>query len=134
MFGTIDVVACNPPYRKMTATELAPLRTLYQDVFEAQPNLYGLFIGLSVKLLKEGGCAALVTPTSFLSGQYFSKLRTFLMQNAVIEHIGMVSDRLDVFIDVEQETALTVLKRRAIPHAGVTTAKVSVVRAPFSRQ
>jgi adenine-specific DNA-methyltransferase len=127
MFGTIDVVACNPPYRKMTATELAPLRTLYQDVFEAQPNLYGLFIGLSVKLLKEGGCAALVTPTSFLSGQYFSKLRTFLMQNAVIEHIGMVSDRLDVFIDVEQETALTVLKRRAIPHAGVTTAKVSVV-------
>ncbi len=127
MFGTLDVVVCNPPYRKMTATELEPLRTAYHDMFEAQPNLYGLFIGLAVKLLKVGGQAALVTPTSFLSGQYFSKLRTFLMHNTLIEHIGMVSDRLGVFIDVEQETALTVLKRRATPHDGETTAKVSVV-------
>ncbi|WP_286137793.1 N-6 DNA methylase [Polaromonas sp. C04] len=127
MFGTLDVVVCNPPYRKMTAAELEPLRTAYHDMFEAQPNLYGLFIGLAVKLLKVGGRAAVVTPTSFLSGQYFSKLRTFLMHNTHIEHIGMVSDRLGVFIDVEQETALTVLKRRATPHDGETTAKVSVV-------
>lgn len=127
MFGMLDVVVCNPPYRKMTATELAPLRASYNDIFEAQPNLYGLFIGLSVKLLKVGGLAALVTPTSFLSGQYFSKLRTFLMHNTLIEHVGMVSDRLGVFIDVEQETALTVLKRRAVLHDGGTTAKVSVV-------
>ena len=127
MFGTLDVVVCNPPYRKMTAAELEPLRAAYHDMFEAQPNLYCLFIGLAVKLLKVGGRAALVTPTSFLSGQYFSKLRTFLMHNTLIEHIGMVSDRLGVFIDVEQETALTVLKRRATPHDGETTAKVSVV-------
>ncbi|MDO9506594.1 class I SAM-dependent DNA methyltransferase [Hydrogenophaga sp.] len=127
MYGTLDVVICNPPYRKMNAEELLPLRTAYQEMFESQPNLYGLFIGLSVKLLKEGGRAALVTPTSFLSGQYFSKLRTFLMHNTYIEHIGMVSDRMGVFIDVEQETALTLLQRRGTPHFGETTAKVSVV-------
>ena len=127
MLGTFDVVVCNPPYRKMTAAELEPLRAAYHDMFEAQPNLYCLFIGLAVNLLKVGGRAALVTPTSFLSGQYFSKLRTFLMHNTYIEHIGMVSDRLGVFIDVEQETALTVLKRRAAAHGGETTAKVSVV-------
>ena len=127
MFGTIDVVACNPPYRKMPAEELELLSDTFGELYEAQPNLYGLFIGLSVKLLKTGGRAALVTPTSFLSGQYFSKLRTFLLHHTVIEHIGMVSDRMGVFIDVEQETALTLLRRRSEEHDGDTTARVSVV-------
>jgi adenine-specific DNA-methyltransferase len=129
MFGQIDVVACNPPYRKMTSDELAPLRKEYGEVIESQPNLYGLFIALCVRLLREGGRAALVTPTSFLSGQYFSALRRFLSRSSVVEHIGMVSDRLGVFIDVEQETALTVLRRASQPCSGEVWADVSVVSA-----
>lgn len=129
MFGQIDVVICNPPFRKMNAVELEPLRELYCDVIESQPNLYCLFIALCVRLLRERGYAALVTPTSFLSGQYFGALRRFLAKNSSIEHIGMVSDRLGVFIDVEQETALTVLRRRARPEESASSAwaDVSVV-------
>lgn len=127
LFGTIDVVVCNPPYRKMTADELRQLRKSVGDVIEMQSNLYGLFIGLCVRLLRAGGYAALVTPTSFLSGQYFSKLRTFLMCNTDVIHIGMVSDRQGVFIDVAQETALTVLRRRADSNCNHARAKVSVV-------
>ncbi|WP_442783224.1 HsdM family class I SAM-dependent methyltransferase [Collimonas fungivorans] len=127
MFGKIDVVVCNPPYRKMASNEFDGLRELYDDVIEAQPNIYGLFIGLSVRLLKEGGLAALVTPTSFLSGQYFRKLRTFLVQNTEVAHIGMVSGRQGVFIDVEQETALTVFRRTSPSNRLQTTAKISVV-------
>ncbi|MBP6897556.1 MAG: N-6 DNA methylase [Pseudacidovorax sp.] len=126
MAGQLDVVVCNPPYRKMTVDELVPLRAAYGDVIESQPNLYGLFIALCVRLLRDGGRAALVTPTSFLSGQHFSALRRYLARNSVVEHIGMVSDRLGVFIDVEQETALTVL-RRAQRAGGETWADVSVV-------
>lgn len=126
-FGTFDVVVCNPPYRKMTAEELAPLRNLYADVIEAQPNLYCLFIALCVRLLQVGGRAALVTPTSFLSGQYFGRLRQFLVCNSDIEHIGMVSDRQGVFIDVEQETALTVLRRCPAEDRAQVRANVSVV-------
>ncbi len=129
MFGLLDVVVCNPPYRKMTVDELVPLRRLYGEVIESQPNLYGLFIALCVRLLREGGRAALVTPTSFLSGQYFSALRKFLSRNTEIEHIGMVSDRLGVFIDVEQETALTVLRRNAPAAEADVWADVSVVSA-----
>lgn len=125
--GTSDVVVCNPPYRKMTAEELEPLRDTYSDVIEAQPNLYCLFIALCVRLLRIGGRAALVTPTSFLSGQYFGRLRKFLMRNTDVEHIGMVSDRQGVFIDVEQETALTVLRRRAEEDHTQVRANVSVV-------
>lgn len=125
--GTVDVVICNPPYRKMRAEELEPLRSAYTDVIEAQPNLYCLFIALCVRLLRIGGHAALVTPTSFLSGQYFGQLRKFLIRNTEIEHIGMVSDRLGVFIDVEQETALTVLRRCEEVERTQVRANVSVV-------
>lgn len=125
--GTFDVVVCNPPYRKMTANELEPLRDAYADVIEAQPNLYGLFIALCVRLLRVGGRAALVTPTSFLSGRYFGRLRKFLIHNADVEHVGMVSDRLGVFIDVEQETALTVLRRCDEEERAQAQANVSVV-------
>lgn len=127
MFDTIDVVVCNPPYRKMTAAELRHFRKSVGGVIEMQPNLYGLFVDLCVRLVRVNGYAALVTPTSFLSGQYFSKLRTFLMCNTDVEHIGMVSDRQGVFIDVEQETALTVLRRRAYSDSSQAKAKISVV-------
>lgn len=127
MASRVDVCVCNPPYRKMGVEELKPLRRDYGDVIESQPNLYGLFIALCIRLLREGGRAALVTPTSYLSGQYFSALRKYLSRNSVIEHIGMVSDRLGVFIDVEQETALTVLRRTAEAEPVATWADVSVV-------
>lgn len=125
--GAFDVVVCNPPYRKMKSGELEPLRDAYADVIEAQPNLYCLFIALCVRLLRIGGRAALVTPTSFLSGQYFGRLRKFLIRNTDVEHIGMVSDRQGVFIDVEQETALTVLRRCAEEERMQVRANVSVV-------
>ena len=126
-FGTIDVVVCNPPYRKMTAEELEPLFNKYADVIEGQPNLYALFVALCVKLLKPDGTCALVTPTSFLSGQYFSRLRVFLMTQTKVLRIGMVGDRLGVFIDVEQETALTLVRREQISHAPTAETEVSVV-------
>ena len=122
-----DVVVCNPPYRKVSAGELKKLKTKYSDVLGAQPNLYGIFIALCVRLLKREGTAALVTPTSFLSGKNFSRLRSHLLQKSYVAHIGMVSDRVGVFVDVEQETALTVLKSRNGPEREREAVKVSVV-------
>ena len=126
-YGSFDVIACNSPFRKMTAAEVERYRPGFKDVIEGQPNLYGLFMALSVRLLKDKGVAALVTPTSFLSGQYFRKVRTFLMSHVDVLNIGMVSDRLGVFIDVEQETALTLVRRRQQTAAAAATASVSVV-------
>jgi adenine-specific DNA-methyltransferase len=127
LYGTIDVLVCNPPYRKTTPREVKSYRRNFGEVIEAQPNMYGLFIALSIKLLKQTGICALVTPTSFLSGQYFSKLRGFLMKEAQVLSIGIVGDRSGVFIDVLQETALTFLRRTTCSHASQTEASVSVV-------
>lgn len=125
--GRRDVVVCNPPYRKLAADEVAKLDPVFEHVIEAQPNLYSIFIYHCVRLVRPGGVVALVTPTSFLSGQYFSRLRRFLICNTEVEHIGMVSDRLGVFIDVKQETALTVLRRRKPDERTEAAATVSVV-------
>ena len=127
VYGTFDVIVCNSPFRKMSANEVAPYRHLFDDVIEAQPNLYGLFMALSVKLLKDTGVAALVTPTSYLSGQYFRKVRTFLLKHVDVLNVGMVSDRQGVFMDVEQETALTLVRRRPETAGAPVRANVSVV-------
>ncbi|GJI97632.1 RNA methyltransferase [Duganella caerulea] len=127
LYGTFDVVVCNPPYRKMPAAEVVLHREQYGHVIDSQPNLYGLFMALGVKLLRPSGVAGFVTPTSFMSGRYFCKLREHLMENVDIANIGIVSDRQGVFIDVEQETALTIFKHREPKQETQVSAKVSVV-------
>ena len=126
--GHVDVVVCNPPYRKMQASEVKVCRPDYDEILEAQPNIYGVFIAMCAQLLRSDGICALVTPTSFLSGQNFKKLRNYLANNTCILQIGMVSERLGVFIDVEQETALTLFcKRDGASAIGNSNTLISVV-------
>jgi tRNA1(Val) A37 N6-methylase TrmN6 len=37
-----DVVACNPPYRKLKAEEVKRYRKRHDEVIEGQPNTYSL--------------------------------------------------------------------------------------------
>lgn len=112
LFGKIDVILCNPPYRKMPIDEVAKYRKCFGTVIEGQPNLYGLFFALALELLKPNGTGALLTATSFLSGQYFSKLRTQLLKHADTRQIDIVGERNGVFVGVELETAITVFRKR----------------------
>ncbi len=122
-----DVLVCNPPYRKMPASEALSCTQEFGELINSQPNIYGLFLALGVQLVKKGGICAFVTPTSFLSGRSFSKLRCFLMKEAHARSIGIVGERSGVFIDVLQETALTILQRRYRSHEGADVSAVSVV-------
>lgn len=108
-----DVLACNPPYRKLKAAETEKYLAKFRDVIRNQPNMYGLFIRRTLDIVKPGGLIGLLTPTSFLSGATFSKLRTCLLERSDILHIDMLSDRGSMFISVEQETVISVLKARA---------------------
>lgn len=108
-----DVLACNPPYRKLKAAETKKYLAKFRDVIRNQPNMYGLFIRKTLDIVKAGGLVGLLTPTSFLSGASFSKLRTCLLERSDILHVDMLSDRGSMFISVEQETVISVLKARA---------------------
>jgi adenine-specific DNA-methyltransferase len=123
-----DVVVCNPPFRKLTPKEADHYRPGFADVIQGQPNLYALFISLSIRLAKQDGLVGVVTPTSFLSGQYFRLLRTFLLEKTCVKHIGLISERERVYLDVQQETALTVLCVKPPNHRRLPRAAVSVVQ------
>lgn len=105
-----DVVVCNPPYRKLSREEAELHRERFGEAMQGQPNLYALFIQLSIKFTKTNGIVGLVTPTSFLSGQSFSSLRSFLLNRTAVKHIGIIRDRIRVYLDVEQDTALTTIR------------------------
>lgn len=107
-----DVVVCNPPYRKLSAEEAKKYAAIFHDVIYGQPNLYGLFIRKTLDIVKPGGLIGLLTPTSFLSGAYFSKLRISLLERSDILHLDMLSDRTSMFISVEQEIVVFVLQPR----------------------
>ena len=122
-----DVVVCNPPYRKLSRKEADIHRAKYSEAMQGQPNLYALFIQLTTKLTRTDGIVGLVTPTSFLSGHNFSSLRTFLLNRASVRHIGIIRDRLRVYFDVEQDTALTTIRPGSQVGKHSTSARISVV-------
>jgi adenine-specific DNA-methyltransferase len=115
LYGKMDVVICNPPYRKMKKPEVALRRDDYDEIMEGQPNVYELFFALGLDLLKRGGLAGLLTPTSFLSGRYFCNLRTHILAKAEAPQLDIIKERSRVFIGVQQETAITILKKRRAP-------------------
>jgi len=105
-----DVVACNPPYRKLNATETKKYQVQFDDVIRNQPNIYGLFIRKTLDIVKPGGLVGLLTPTSFLSGASFSRLRQVVAGRTHIAQIDVLGDSSTTFISVAQQTAITVLK------------------------
>jgi adenine-specific DNA-methyltransferase len=130
----VDVIVCNPPYRKLNGTEQDAYRQKYKDILSAQSNLYALFMGLCVDRVECGGLIGLVTPANFLTGQSFSNLREKLIRDGNVRHIGILSDRGGVFMDAQMETAVTVIERRTKPRIGDTTATVGIIERDGSQR
>jgi hypothetical protein len=110
--GEYDVVISNPPYRKLTANEFATLDEGCRDLVLGQPNLYSLFIALSLQLTKAGGHVGLLTPAGFFGGKSFAPLRRLLLRDATVRQVDFIAPRKGAFLNVEQETALTTLCKR----------------------
>lgn len=104
-----DLVIGNPPYGRVTLN--AEVRQRFQRSLYGHANLYGLFTDLAVHLTRKDGVIAYVSPTSFLSGEYFKALRTVLAKKAAPTNIDFISLRKGVFDDALQETLLATYKR-----------------------
>ncbi len=104
-----DLVIGNPPYGRVT---LSPsLRQKFQRSLFGHANLYGVFSDLALRLTSPDGVIAYVTPTSFLSDEYFKALRVLLGWEAPPVSIDFIAERKGVFADVLQETLLNVSAR-----------------------
>ena len=111
-----DLVVGNPPYGRVRLTP--ELRAKFQRSLFGHANLYGVFTDLALRFARKGGAIAYVTPTSFLSGEYFKALRGLLGQETPPVSICFVARRKGVFADVLQETLLATYKRGATSRAG----------------
>lgn len=117
---SFDVVISNPPYRKLTAGEFARLPKTYQHLVQGQPNLYALFVDLSLRLTALGGRLGLITPAGFYGGRSFGALRACLRRTATVNQVDFIEPRKGAFLDVEQETALTLLRKDVNQNARTT--------------
>lgn len=104
--GRFDLVIGNPPYGRVTLRD--DVRERFSRTLYGHANLYGLFTDLAVRLTKPGGIIGYVTPTSFLGGLYYKRLRSFLAAAAPPVALDFVADRDNVFEGVLQETLLVV--------------------------
>lgn len=104
-----DLVVGNPPYGRLTLTP--DQRARFARSLYGHANLYGVFTDIAARWTKADGVIAYLTPTSFLGGQYFSALRSFLAAEAPPVAVDFVQARSGVFEDVLQETLLAIYRR-----------------------
>lgn len=108
--GTYDLVIANPPYGRISQSELRPEK--WRNVcYSGHINKYALFAELSCKLAKEGGLIALLLPSSFVAGPLYDLLRAHLRAQGQLTLVGSVPSRHDVFADVAQDVSVLILRR-----------------------
>ena len=110
VWNSFDLVIGNPPYGKVKLTE--HIRNTFGESLYGHPNYYGLFTHLAIKLASRKGIIAYLTPTSFLSGEYFKNLRQLLRKESTPLEIDFVSFRKGVFDGVLQETMLAAYRKQ----------------------
>ena len=111
-----DLVVGNPPYGRVKLP--SAMREKFRRSLFGHANLYGVFTDLALRFTRPGGVIAYVTPTSFLSGEYFKALRGLLGREAPLAGIDFIGARRGVFADVLQETMLATYRRGSDRSAG----------------
>lgn len=99
-----DIIISNPPYKKINQSSEEAV--IMNDVVHGQPNIYTLFIGMSLKLLKTDGVYTVLSPRNYLSGEYSKKLRKFIFSNYSLTCIHSFSKR-SMFKSVNQEVIIS---------------------------
>lgn len=106
-----DLVIGNPPYKKIPSESVEAQNM--KEICYGAPNLYFLFMAMSVQKLKQNGQLVYIIPRSWTSGAYFEKFRKWLFARTVVEHIHLFGSRDKVFNgeSVLQETMIIKIRK-----------------------
>lgn len=90
-----DIIISNPPYKKISKNDIES--KIMSEVIYGQPNIYFLFMAMSMKLLKENGEMIFIVPRSWTSGAYFKKFRERFLDTMKLTNIHLFVSRDKVF-------------------------------------
>ena len=117
-----DLSIGNPPYKKIGKN--APEALAMSEVCHGAPNLYFLFLAMSLFDLHAGGEMVYIVPRSWTSGAYFRAFRAFFFAHGSLEHLHLFVSRDKVFSseNVLQETMILKVRRgRQIPRVTISS-------------
>ena len=90
-----DIIISNPPYKKISKNDHESQKML--EVVYGSPNIYFLFMAMSLHLLKTQGEMVFIVPRSWTSGKYFKSFRNYLFNNSEINNIHLFISRNNLF-------------------------------------
>ncbi|NOW92374.1 adenine-specific DNA-methyltransferase [Clostridium beijerinckii] len=99
-----DIIISNPPYKKINQS--SPEAVIMNELVYGQPNIYTLFIAMSLKLLKNNGIYTVLSPRNYLTGEYSTLLRKFIFNNYSLTNIHSFK-RGVLFPTVNQEVIIS---------------------------
>ena len=121
--ASFDCVIGNPPYRVLSPHQRRRMPAWAKSTLANYANLYALFILRSLQLLRDGGTMALLIPTSFITGMYFSSLRAHISSHAEVLAIDTIVQRKEFFRDVSQDVCLLVCRKTSAPQSHCASAR-----------
>lgn len=95
--GDYDFIIGNPPYKKINKDSVEA--KAMNDIVFGQPNIYMLFLAMSVLHMHKAGQLVYLIPRSFCNGKYFKEFRKWLKDNCYISCIHSFQDRTQIFND-----------------------------------
>lgn len=108
-FLKYDVVIANPPYNKIN--QLSDEALVMKDLIYGQPNLYSLFIAMSLKMLDSNGILSVLSPRNYLTGEYSKKIRMYIFDNYSLTSLHSF-DKRNIFRLVNQEVVISTFTNR----------------------
>lgn len=90
-----DLVISNPPFKKINKNSKDNIK--FGNLIAGQPNIYHLFIALSLETLNYNGQYILISPKNYLGGKYTENLRKFIFDKYSLIYLHLFNERKKVF-------------------------------------
>lgn len=114
------VTIANPPFYKLNKSRDEQAR-LHGYAVYGQPNVYGLFMAATARLIPPDGRWCFITPRSWMNGKYFKAVRQTVLRHLSIDSLHAFESRTESFEQdaVLQETVIAWGTGRATRESGI---------------
>jgi len=126
--GGFDAVIGNPPYVLLSVDIFNESIMRYLSSYEVaqyKSDLFHLFIEMGIRQLRAGGYLGYITPNTWFTLQFGTKLREFVLRNSEIEEVVVFNHH--VFKNADVHTGLLFVRNMQVPNYH----KIAIKHLPF---